>query len=171
MRVRTFLHAVTAATLLVVLIVGATPAGAASALNSRTNGPVAGGLTLQFGFPCTGIGHEQAMANVDVPGIRDAVLAFDVCVDYSMIVTSGSFALLTPSGTLAGHVSGSQTPGTFPVTLDFTFTVEHGTRSFAFTGGTLHLDAQWTSFGANNLTGDLTASLRYRSPFASTARR
>jgi hypothetical protein len=113
---------------------------------------------LDFGFPCVGIGHEQALANVDLKGASDGVLTFDVCVDYSLIVTTGTFVLQTRHGALRGTVTGSQVTGT-PSTLDFTLHVTRGTGVYAFSRGTISLDAQWASFEPGGLTGTLMPSL------------
>jgi hypothetical protein len=136
------------------------PAGASPGLNARAQGSFAGGLALSFGFPCTGIGHEQSISNVDLRGPRDGVLAFDICVDYSFVVTTGTFTYFTPSGTLSGSVRGSQaTVAPAVVDLDLTLDVARGTGTFAFARGDLHVSARWTA--PSTITGTIEPSLRF----------
>jgi hypothetical protein len=148
------------ATLVVVVVVLTTaPANASPGLNARTSGTFSGGITLDFGFPCVGIGHEQAIAIVDLKGASDGALVFDVCVNYSLQVTTGTFALHTRHGTLRGTVTGLQVTASPASTLDFTLHVTRGTGVYALARGTVALDAQWTSVAGENLTGTLTPSL------------
>jgi hypothetical protein len=121
------------------------------------------GTTSWFGG--TGCSLIRQVFDASYPGssaVGSVTLHLDGCVFGAPFTYTGTFAITTSAGSLAGNVTGTVSNpllGPPPYDYDLTLTVVSGTGAFSGTTGTMHVSIQWPGGGsgsASPVTGSVT---------------
>jgi hypothetical protein len=149
------------------LLVGAAaPAGAQDI-------PVTGAFTATGTFELfdCDFAHEHTAGGGDLTGLGASTFSLDFCVAAPDVledpwpVTSGTFTVIAPAGTLTGTMDGSflagtpQADGRFPFT--YLLTITGGTGAYAGAGGRLTLDGllEYVPIFDRNLEGTVSGTV------------
>jgi hypothetical protein len=115
-----------------------------------------------------GCSFVQQVFEATYPGtsaVGSVTLHLDGCADIipSPWTYTGTFAITTSVGTLAGKVAGLllNVVNSFPTDWELTLTVVSGSGAFAVTTGAIHVSIQWIGGGTPGIPTPMTGSVTF----------
>jgi hypothetical protein len=124
--------------------------------------------TTSFTFGTGGCAFVEQVFDATYPGssaVGSVTLHLDGCADIipSPWTYTGTFAITTSVGTLAGKVAGLllNVVNSFPTDWELTLTVVSGSGAFAVTTGAIHVSIQWIGGGTPGIPTPMTGSVTF----------